>query len=510
MSNSFSENTHAALGPDRQSSDKTGNVTKEAGFEVDLNYGGLLAEVLQSNMVIQQGKPFTLWGNASPGEKIEISADWLEKRITAEANEKRIWKIVIDVPFINPGDFTPHSITIFSGKREVRLDNLLIGEVWFMSGQSNMAMSMKPFLPWHKGVVDYDSEIAEAHYPFIRLYKQAKNSSLVPQSVSSGKWQECSPETVADFSAVSYYFAKKLFEQINIPIGIVLSALGGMSCQSFTPAETLQQDETLKHHFWDTWISNPELEETKRPSHLYNGMIHPFIHLSIRGFGWYQGESNAGHRELYTLLCSEMIKAWRLKFNQGELPFYLVQMTPYSWKGKDFYNDGYAYFREAQEKIIEITPKTDIVSTMDVGEADAIHPSDKKPVGERLAALALYHDYKVGNVPKGPVYSRMEIMGPAVRIFFSEETVGSGLTTKDGKNPDHFYVAGSDSIFYLANAVIKNNTIELKCEQVKEPVAVRYAFLTYPLTNLQNKEGFAAYPFRTDSRANVKYNNIPK
>ena len=471
------------------------------------DYGGLLAQVLQNNMVVQQGKPFTLWGNAPAGSLVKVQADWgKEKSVLADNNG--VWKLQIDVPVVKAGDFTPHSILISCGNEKKHLDNILLGEVWFLSGQSNMSMSMKPFLPWHKGVLNHETEIAKANYPYIRLYKQDKASSDTLQYVSSGKWEVCTPQSVAEFSGVAYYFGRRIFEEMNVPVGIVLSALGGMSCQSFTPAETLKSDKVLCEKFWNTYLADPQMAFSKRPSHLYNGMINPFIHLSIRGFGWYQGESNSGHRELYTLLNSKMIKAWRGKFNQGELPFYFVQMTPYAWKSKDFYGGGYAFFREAQEQILTVTEHTDMVSTMDAGEVNTIHPSDKKTVGERMASLALHYDYNKKGVYKGPVYKSMRIDANKVLVSFTTETVGSGLGTKDRELPRYFYLAGEDRVFYKANAIIKGDMIELASDKVATPVAVRYAFLTYPITNFQNNEGFAAYPFRTDTWKNAKYGEV--
>lgn len=473
------------------------------------DYGGLLAQVLQSNMVVQQGKPFTLWGNAPAGAFVKVKADWTKEK-SVVAGSEGVWKLQIDVPLVQPGDFTAHTVLVSCGNEEKKLENILLGEVWFLSGQSNMSMSMKPFLPWHKGVLNYETEIEKADYPYIRLYKQDKASADMPQCISSGIWEACTSRSVADFSGVAYYFGRKIFKETNIPVGIVLSALGGMSCQSFTPVETLKSDKVLCEKFWDTYIADPQMSAAKRPSHLYNGMIHPFIHLSIKGFGWYQGESNAGHRELYTLLNSQMIKAWRDRFNQGELPFYFVQMTPYSWKSKNFYGGGYALFREAQERILDITSNTDMVSTMDVGEINTIHPSDKKTVGERLAALALHYDYKKEGTYKGPIYKNMKIKGNKVVVSFDPETIGAGLNTKDGKSPQHFYLAGSDKIFYKAEAEIKGNVVELTSDKVTVPVAVRYAFLTYPITNFQNKDGYAAYPFRTDTWKNAQYGDGKK
>lgn len=475
-----------------------------ARCEADNDYGGLIAQVFQSNMVIQHGKPFRLWGNAPEGQTVKVSADWI-KPCSVQADKNGVWELQLNIPSVKPGDFTPHTLEIATEHQTIKLENILLGDVWFLSGQSNMSMSMQPFLPWHNGAINHEEEIKAADYPCIRLYRNNKQSSSTLNNISNGTWEVCTTTSVAAFSAVGYYMGKKIFQEVNIPIGIIVSALGGMSCQSFTPAETLQSNETLRKEFWQPYLDNPEMKETVRPAHLYNGMIHPFIKLSVKGFTWYQGESNAGHKELYTLLCSEMIKAWRNAFAQGDLPFYSVQMTPYSWKGKDYYGGTYAYFREAQEKINMVCSNTDLVSTMDVGDIDNIHPSNKKPVGERLASLALRYDYGIQKPFKGPKYQRMEINKTKVTLFFEKETVGKGLNTNNGEPPAHFYISGSDKIFYPAEARINRNTVELVSEEVDKPVAVRYAFLTYPITNFQNKEGFAAYPFRTDNWTDVQY-----
>ena len=517
---------HPALASQQESSkvELIASTTDKKDFPVGINYGGLLAPMLQSNMVVQQGKPFTLWGNAPRGLEVKVKADWTMEQ-SVISGDNGVWEIKVDVPTVRAGDFTPHSIIITSGSERIQLDNILIGEVWLFSGQSNMSMSMKPFKPWHNGILNYEKEIAAANYPYLRLYRNEGHStdkalssaerrfSAEPQNLTIGTWQACKPETVADFSAVAYVFAQKIHQETNLPVGIIESALGAMSCQAYTPAETLKEDDILRKKYWDPYIANPDMPVGTRPSQLYNGIIHPFIKLSIKGFGWYQGENNAGHYDIYPLLNSKMIESWRNKFGQGELSFYSVQLTPYSWSPKNpaaakFYGGTYAYFREAQEKICEIVPgNVDLVSTMDAGDIASVHPSDKRPVGERMAALALHYDYGKKGVFKGPQYKDIEIKGNKAIISFKPETIGSGLNTKDGQVPQHFYIAGADKVFYKAQVTINNNNVELVSSEVTTPVAVRYAFLTFPITNFQNKEGFAAYPFRTDDWKDVKYSD---
>jgi sialate O-acetylesterase len=230
---------------------------------------------------------------------------------------------------------------------------------------------------------------------------------------------------------------------------------------------------------------------------IYNAIINPFMPFSIKGILWYQGESNAGDIQGYDYLNAALIKSWRSSFRQGELPFYFVQMTPYAWKKNNPTENGYAKFREAQSRVLSVAG-TGMVCTMDVGDPDDIHPTNKKPVGERLAFLALKNTYQKKVVSSGPLFKSWEISKGKLIVEFEKSSLGSGLTTADGKSPQHFMLAGADSVFYPATAIIENNKIVLKASAVKDPVAIRYAYTNAVITNLQNKEGWPAFPFRTD------------
>ena len=458
-----------------------------------------LGSILQSGMVIQQQKPFTLWGKATPGNSMTVRTSWGSSGGTSCAPDST-WEVTVNVPVARRNDFTRHTILLSDGTDTIKLDNLLIGEVWQCSGQSNMDMSMQPVLPWHNGVTNYEKEIAAANYPNIRLFKVTKETSLIVRDTLNGRWKECSPANVADFSGVAYYFGRRLYEELNIPIGLVQSAYGSAACQAFMRREVLAADTVLKKRYLDPYDANPNDKiPVLRPMLIYNAMIHPLVKLSLRGFLWYQGESNAGEVKLYPRLNEAMIRSWREEFGQGELPFYYVQMTPHNWKISDPTENGYARFRESQQRILS-TKNTGMVCTMDVGEPGNIHPNNKKPVGERLAALALYHDYgKRRTVYQGPEFEQMASKGNSVRITFKKSTLKGGLITSDGQPPKHFFIAGTNKVFYPAVAIIKGKAIVLSSPQVKNPVAVRYAFTNYPVTNLQNGAGLPMLPFRTDN-----------
>lgn len=465
-----------------------------------------IANTIQSNMVLQQAKPFKVWGTAPAGTVIEVQADWMMQPVKATAGQQQ-WMTEIPVPKAKPGDLTPHTIRISSGSDTVWLRNVLIGEVWLCSGQSNMDMELKPFLPWLRGVVNYEQEILHADFPAIRLYNVRTDFKAAPETdCINGSWKICSPATAADFSGVAYFFARELYQQLNLPIGLVVSSVGGSGCQAWTSRETMQQDPQLNQKYlypYDTSARAKEpldsvvtFEKVVRPTLFYNAMIYPLRNLSISGFLWYQGESNRFERDDYTKLTGAMIGNWRNLFAQGDLPFYYVQVAPFKWEGDTTWTNYYGFFREAQDKIRRQVRNTGMAVIMDLGEADDLHPRNKQQVGIRLARMALNNNYNKPHVHEGPAYKAMRIEGSWVKISF---TTGSGLTTNDAQPPLHFYIAGADRNFLPAKAEIHGNEVWVRAAAVPKPVAVRYAFTNYPVTNLCNKEGWPAFPFRTDN-----------
>lgn len=461
-----------------------------------------IASVLQSNMVIQQNKPFKVWGSATAGDTVLIYADWMNNPITTIADDSNKFMGIVAAPQIKKGDYTKHTLSINTHNHAIILNNILIGEVWICSGQSNMQFAMK-------GTIDSTQEINAANYPNIRLFNSELNFSNEPIDSIKGKWLECTPQTVKNFSAVAYHFGHELYKFLQVPVGIIFTGIGASSAQAYVPRDVLAFDSLLDSIYLQPYLRSEKSKETMnggfsfekvtRPFLLYNAMIHPFTNFSIQGFCWYQGESNRSERESYTHLTETLIKSWRKNFGQGNLPFYYVEVAPFFYDIEDSTLADYAFFREAQENISKLN-NTEMVVTMDVGEAKNLHPKNKKPIGIRLAKTALNRTYgKLDVAYKGPQFEYAEFNANRVIIHFEDETVISGLETNDAKEPRYFFVAAADRVFYPARATINGKNILLASVKVKKPVAVRYAFTNYPVTNLQNKDGFPAIPFRTDS-----------
>lgn len=500
-------------------------ITGEEAPKIKKALPGLhVADILQDNMVVQQDKPFQVWGHSAPGDEIFVKADWLQNTLETTTNSDGYWQCTIEVPKAIPGDFTPRTLSIANSRKDsVKLSNILIGDVWLCAGQSNMDMRLGRGIGY-EGVSNYKEVIPNADYPSIRLFTESLNFTVTPQKDSKGKWEVCSPKTAGKFSAVAYFFGRELVENLNIPIGLIVSAVAGASAESFTPKEVLLNDALLREKYWEPRKSNvisqarvdslgfflyrPHggyLRKVMSPTLSYNGMISPLLNLSIRGFLWYQGESNYSDREKYFQLNAALIKSWREKFNQGDLPFYFVQIAPYK-----NYNDSciaeLGYFWEAQQQLLALN-NTGMALSMDVGDLDNIHPRSKEPIGVRLAKLALNRTYGNSNIQDvGPKFSHVKFKRRGVvDVFFQPSTIGKGLTTHDSSSPQCFVLAGEDHRFYPAQAVIKGNKIRLSSKNVPHPVAVRYGFRNDELTNLENKEGLPAFPFRTDEWSTCFY-----
>lgn len=463
-----------------------------------------LGSVLQSDMVIQQNHPFTVWGTAEAGAVVSISADWMSDAIAVKAGVDGQFLGIIPVPVVRAGDYRAHRLDVESGASRISLTNVLIGEVWLCSGQSNMQFSMKE-------VLDSTREIAAAAYPHLRLLNVDLNFSAVPEESVKGKWMECSPETVRHFSAVGYYFGRELQQKLDVPVGIVFSGIGASAAQAYVPQEVLAADTMLDRDYLEPYLNSPKskelinggfsFEKVTRPFLLYNAMIYPLRRISFRGICWYQGEANRMERASYTRLTQALIKSWRDSFGQGDLPFYYVQVAPFFLDKEDPTLADYAFFREAQEKVAELNNAA-MVTTIDVGEAKNLHPHNKKPIGVRLARTALNRIYGMADIVyRGPKYQHMEINGREAVIYFEPGTTSGGLRTDDHLAPDFFTIAGEDGVFYPASATIDGDKIRVRAARVRKPVAVRYAFTNYPVTHLQNGEGWPVLPFRTDNWA---------
>lgn len=466
------------------------------------------ADPIKDNMVVQQNKPFKVWGKAPENAFVKIEADWLKSAVTVQADEQGNFLGIIEVPKAKPGDFTKHSLTISTGTQaRVTVKNILIGEVWFFGGQSNMQFSLKE-------VVNGAEEVAQAHVDAIRLFNASLNFSNTQLDNVGGTWVECTPQTAENFSAIAYFFSRELHNRLNVPVGAIFSGIGASKAEAWVARDVLAADKLLDSVYLQPYLASEKskeiidagftFEKVTRPFLLYNAMIHPFRNLSIRGFCWYQGESNRNERDTYVQLMYALIKSWRSDFEQGDLPFYYVQVAPFFWDQDDPLLADYAFFREVQTRIARLY-NTAMVTAMDVGEARDLHPKNKKPIGIRLANTALNRTYSYLEIPyKGPEVKFVEFKKNTAIVFYENESIAGGLRTNDGKPPRHFFLAGEDGKFYEGEAIIEGDCVKVTSSRVKRPVALRYAFTNFPVTNLENGYGIPAVPFRTDAWPETK------
>ena len=455
-----------------------------------------LPGVFNSNMVLQQNMDVPVWGFAPQGEKVTVTGSWGESfEATADANWK--WLGKVKTPAAILGQAPKYTLTVAGSKNTILLDNILIGDVWVCSGQSNMEFPMTTNAPWTLGVNNYETEIAAANYPNIRLFKVPKRASSIPATDCGGSWSECNSATVPSFSAVAYYFGKELYDDpnINIPIGLIQSAFGGSAAQAWTRQDVLAADAELNSKYLAPYLLNPgSYTDEYKASNLYNGMLAPIIPFGLRGATWYQGESNKEDGDMYRKLCAAMLQGWRTDWKQGDFPFYYVQVAPYAMSIPE---PVYAEFREVQFNMLSET-NTGMAVTMDIGEINNIHPRNKLDVGKRLALCAKAKTYGENIIFSGPVYESSSSESGKMRIKFKTETIGTGLATSNGIAPANFTIAGSNKIFYPATAEIIGNDILVSSTLVPNPVTVWYAFSNAVITNLMNSENLPAVPFRTD------------
>jgi len=440
---------------------------------------------ISDNMVLQRETEVPIWGKAKSNSKINITCSWDNKKYATTAKEDGKWMLKIKTP-IAGGPFT---IQV----NDLLLKNILIGEVWICSGQSNMQASLGQFK-------QDTSDIINANIPDIRLFYVARELADAPKENCYGVWEKCTSRTAKSFSAVAYYFGKKLYEELHVPIGLIHTSWGGSTAQAWVNEDLIKNDTSyipfFEKEIQKAKIAKPgELPITQHsPAKLYNGMIHPLLSYGIKGVIWYQGESNvdycSGDPERYLKLFPLLIKSWRNEWKQGDFPFYYVQIAPFRYpaiKG--------ALVRDAQRKCLAVK-NTGMAVTLDIGDTTDIHPKNKLDVGNRLALWALAKNYgKSDLVYSGPIYKSLSIKENKAIVNFLE--IGSGLVAKDG-NLTEFEIAGEDKVFYEAEALVEGNTILVSTDKVKKPVAVRYAFRNNSVASLFNREGLPASSFRTD------------
>lgn len=448
-----------------------------------------LPSVLGDNMVLQQQTAAALWGEARPGKPVTITTSWSkEKTVVVSDKETGRWFSHVDTPEAGG----PYSITISDGEA-VTLRNVLIGEVWFCSGQSNMEMPMKGYGSQpSKGAVDYILG-AKASTP-IRICNVKRVSSKTPMETVECGWTENTPDAVASTSATAYYFAQQLQSVIDVPVGIIVSCWGGSSIETWIPKEVIEK-EFPEFDLGYLSSDEPRTNDNQSPSLLYNGQVAPLVPYTFKGMIWYQGETNRGRPDQYVRLQEAYVRTMRRIFSVPAAPFYFVQIAPYPYGNPDDFCSGYFY--EAQQKSLDIIPFSGMAVTCDIGEYGTIHPCRKEDVGHRLAYLALQNDYGCTAIKAvAPTYKSVEFKEGKAIVTFKVDSEGLSPMGAELKG---FEIAGSDRVFYPAGAFLASgNSVSVSSPDVPEPAAVRYCFRNWCEGNLYNNYGIPAAPFRTD------------
>ena len=478
-----------------------------------------LPAVIGDHMVLQQDKPLPVWGWADPGEEVTVTLG--ANNASTKADQQGAWRVTM-APIEASAD--PVEMTV-AGKNTIKLTDILVGEVWVGSGQSNMQWSVQ-------ASNDAEKEIAAAVHPEIRLFLVPLVPSGSPASDVDARWVVCTPETISSFSAVLYYFGRTLHSELKQPVGLIATSWGGTRIEPWIPPAGYASQPELKQDLADLenskrgyselletriddlerWvrtaraakaagtpiptppaIPNHPLNSNGAPTGLYNGMVHALVPLAIRGAIWYQGESNVGMGKKYHVLMKALIDGWRKVWDQDAFPFLFVQLAPYSYGGNV---TRLPEIWEAQAATLAV-PNTGMAVIHDIGNTRNIHPTNKQEVGRRLALWALARTYGQSDLEySGPLFASMEVVNDDADITFKH---GRGLRSSDRKPLTWFTIAGKDKKFYPAEATISGDRVIVRSSKVSQPVAVRFAWHQLAEPNLVNAAGLPASPFRTDN-----------
>jgi sialate O-acetylesterase len=475
-----------------------------------------LPAIISDNMVLQQSAEAAIWGWASPGEQVTVTLAGQKAAATADA--KGDWSVRLATP--KPGG--PYELTVTGADNTITVKNVLVGQVWLCSGQSNMAFPLK-------ASADAGAELPAARFPSIRLFTVAASFQDAPANDVAGEWRECEPNAAADFSAVAYYFGRDLHNILGVPVGLINSSVGGTKAELWTSKQAFETDPNLKEALEDhqrradrfpsdqakyeqdlaAWKdaaekakaegkelpAQPRSPRTPHPlGSLLNGMIAPLTHYSIAGVIWYQGESDSGAWRLYPRLFPAMISDWRRYWGRADLPFLFVQLPNYRDRRPGPSDSNWARLREAQLMALA-APDTAMAVTIDIGDPNDVHPANKRDVGLRLSLAAQKIAYGRDVVWSGPICDSVKFEGSRAIVSFKHP--GGGLVAR-GPALTGFALAGDDRRFVWAEARIEGPTVIVSSPDVPQPVALRYAWADNPECNLYNREGLPASPFRTD------------
>ena len=470
-------------------------------------YGNVnLPSIFGDHMVLQQDSEITIWGQALPYETVTITNSWNDEKPSVLVKRESRFALKLHTPKAGG----PYTITV-QGWNKIVITDVMIGEVWLCGGQSNMEFTTdwvhnfardirdgkmpKTFDP-DKAEAFVDAEVQAANHPEIRFFQVEHVQGEYPQNDVRGKWMVCTPDTMKGFSLTGYFFGRELNQKLNVPVGLISSNWGGTPADVWTPKEAFDLDPILTDFAgWrdkGTWGPNA-------PAVLYNSMIYPLAPFKIAGLIWNQGEENVGQNrgdELYNRIFSTMIRSWRTRW-QDEFPVFYVQIPPYRYDSKNPAAFRGAQLRDMQRKCLSEIPNSEMIVISDVAEPDNIHPVDKLTPAKRLAVWALNKVYGVTNeIPCGPLYKSMTIENGAIRIAFGYAQ--GDLKSADGKPLSDFEIAGADKVFHPATAKIDGGTVLVSSPDVKQPVAVRFAWTDTAMPNLAGGTGLPASTFRTD------------
>ena len=482
-----------------------------------------LPEVIGDQMVLQQKQPIPIWGKASPGEEVHVI--FKKQDVHTRADEDGNWKL-----FLRPlkGSFEPETMVI-SGQNKIELKDILVGEVWFCSGQSNMQWEVQQSAGGKEA-------IAAANFPNIRLFNVSRDVAFKRKDGKLAEWKKCSPQTVPDFSGVGYFFGRELLKNLDVPIGLINASYGGSQAEAWTPREYLQSEDLRpcidKEKIWEAnrpqvkidyaqsikmWekAARQAKEKGEKPprrprvpdalrdyriaASIYNGMVKPVIPFAVKGVLWYQGESNEARAEQYELLLNTMIKSWRDAWNLSQLPFAIIQLPNFRSPNPQPEDKAWSRLRESQRQVALFDLYTDLITIIDLGEADDIHPTNKLDVGLRLCRWSLAKVYGKEKVLwKGPILRSSKTEKGKMILTFSN--VGEGLQLCKGKKLKEFAISGENNEWQWAKAkIIGKNQVKVWSGKVKRPLYVRYAFNNNPhQANLADSDCLPAGPFRTD------------
>lgn len=442
-----------------------------------------LPAIFADHMVLQREATTGLWGKADPSKRVTVVTSWNLKRYTTQSDTVGNWKVAISTPKAGG----PHTIMITDGKA-LTLNNVMSGEVWLCSGQSNMEMPMKGYN--NQPVEGSAMDILKSENKHIRVFTVKKNHSLTPLEDVTGHWQEAMPVSIRDFSATAYYFGRLLNEILDIPVGLINSSWGGSQIESWMTSEMLTAFPHITMPVAEEKVSNPN----KKPTYLYQAMIHPLEGFTFKGVIWYQGESNLFNYKEYPALFEAMSKGWRNAFNNQNMPFYFCQIAPYNYNSKE---NNSALMREAQLTIAKTQPNTGMAVLMDAGEKRNIHPATKKAAGERLALQALSKTYNMPGIScESPVYKSIEIKDSVLTVLFDNAPLGVAAAGFESKL---FTLAGDDMVFHPAKAKVSGSKVIVTSDKVKAPIAVRYAFENFVTGDLFGTDGLPVSSFRSDN-----------